>query len=684
MRLVLDVENSITWRDGKTFIDPYEVGNHLVQVGMVNADNKEEIMLVTLDHNEHKDSDGLGRALVQNLLDKTTLLIMHNAKHDLMWLWASGFKYDGDIYDTMLAEYILCRGQKPKEGIGLSACAIRRGLAEQKEDYLTACIKKGINTHETDLDSLSVYLRADILTTCELFHSIEADYATPESRSLYAVRTVTFQTCKTLTEMYMSGLKVDLDVLEQVKEEFELEQAQIEERLQIKVRDLMGDTPINLNSPEQLSQVIFSRKPNDKKEWADLFEFVKDKAEFKAAVNANSKMLFKTTAFTCPTCNGAGHTYKTKKDGTRYARPNKCTTCDSRGYGLKESKQMAGLGFSAPNKKWIAHSGFGTGKDNLDVLVATARNNNMEDAASFILDVKRLNAITSYLSSFVSGISVHTKSNGYLHATLSQHITATGRFSSKNPNMQNMPRGGTFPVKKVFVSRWEGGKILEADFAQLEFRAAAFLAQDEVAMREVETGFDVHAYTAKVISDAGQPTARQAAKEHTFAPLFGATGYGRSNAEKAYYEHFNEKYKGIAQWQQNLADEAMRFNKITNISGRQYAFPDIERRANGSVTHFTMLKNYPVQGFATGDVTPAVLNEFHKRLKPLKSVLINTVHDSAVADIHPDEEEEVLQIVADLNDNLVDLIEDVYKVRMNVPLLLEAKIGPNWLDTKDV
>ena len=72
-----------------------------------------------------------------------------------------------------------------------------------------------------------------------------------------------------------------------LRTEFELEQAQIEERLQSKVRDLMGDTPINLNSPEQLSQVIFSRKPNDKKEWADIFEFVKDKSEFKAAVNAN-------------------------------------------------------------------------------------------------------------------------------------------------------------------------------------------------------------------------------------------------------------------------------------------------------------------------------------------------------------------------------------------------------------
>jgi DNA polymerase-1 len=97
--------------------------------------------------------------------------------------------------------------------------------------------------------------------------------------------------------------------------------------------------------------------------------------------------------------------------------------------------------------------------------------------------------------------------------------------------MQNMPRGGTFPVKKVFVSRFENGQILEADFAQLEFRVAAYLSQDKVAMEEVRTGFDVHSYTAKIISDAGQPTSRQVAKMHTFAPLYGASGYGRTKAE---------------------------------------------------------------------------------------------------------------------------------------------------------
>ena len=119
--------------------------------------------------------------------------------------------------------------------------------------------------------------------------------------------------------------------------------------------------------------------------------------------------------------------------------------------------------------------------------------------------MRRLSALETYLSSFIDGIETHLKPDGKLHVRLTQHMTATGRFSGRDPNMQNMPRGGTFPVKRVFVSRFTGGKIFEADFAQLEFRTAAFLSQDEVAMKEVKEGFDVHSYTAKVISDAGQP-----------------------------------------------------------------------------------------------------------------------------------------------------------------------------------
>ena len=218
-------------------------------------------------------------------------------------------------------------------------------------------------------------------------------------------------------------------------------------------------------------------------------------------------------------------------------------------------------------------NGFSTSKQNLELLEAGAKSKGMDDAVDFLYKVRRLSAVDTYLSSFVEGIRNYTKPDGKLHVSLLQHRTSTGRFSGANPNMQNMPRGGTFPVKKVFVSRFDGGKVMEADFAQLEFRAAAYLSQDEVAIEEVSTGFDVHAYTAKVITDAGQPTSRQDAKAHTFAPLYGATGYGRTKAEAAYYEHFNSKYKGVAAWHSRLAKEAIETQKITTPSGREFAFP---------------------------------------------------------------------------------------------------------------
>ena len=102
---------------------------------------------------------------------------MHNAQHDLMWLWQCGFRYDGDIYDTMLAEYILDRGQKTH---CLAACAERRQLEVQKDDTLKRYFKQGYNTNEIPLEELSFYLRCDLLTTSELFHACEKTTLKPK------------------------------------------------------------------------------------------------------------------------------------------------------------------------------------------------------------------------------------------------------------------------------------------------------------------------------------------------------------------------------------------------------------------------------------------------------------------------------------------------------------------------
>jgi DNA polymerase-1 len=300
-----------------------------------------------------------------------------------------------------------------------------------------------------------------------------------------------------------------------------------------------------------------------------------------------------------------------------------------------------------------------------------------------------LSALSSYISNFVEGIQDFLKpftneNQSLLHVKLNQHITATGRFSGANPNLQNMPRGTTFPIKKVFKSRWDGGKVMEADFAQLEFRVAAFLSQDPVAMKEVSEGFDVHSYTAKVISDAGQETSRQVAKMHTFAPLYGATGYGRTPAEAAYYTHFMEKYKGVAKWHKTLATQVIGYKYIKIPSGREYTFPNAQRKRDGSVTFFTQIKNYPVQGFATADIVPLALVEIYKRLKPYSSCVVNSVHDSIVIDVHPDEINTCIEVVDGVQSDLISLINNRWGIDFNVPLALEAKIGDNWLEQSDV
>ncbi len=686
MRLVVDVENTVTDRNGKMHLDPYEPTNTLTMVGLGNADTDSEPHVFTFDHAEKPSQDA---TKLRQVLKQASVIIMHNAQHDLQWLWSCGFEFDCDIYDTMLAEYLLCRGLKKR--LSLQECAERYELPHLKEDTLKEYFKKGYTTRDIPHDELTSYLKSDIRVTRELYKRLTTRYKDKENESLHNVLSITNKVCKTLTRMYMNGMKVDRAELDKVRQEFEQEKLSLETSLQAQVRELMGDTPINLNSPEQLSQLIYSKKVKDKKIWGeDLFTHIKDKDGFKSCVFANTVPMYKTRARQCSECRGEKRIFKTKKDGTLFKKPNICKKCMGNGYLLdivldaQDRRVVGGLRFMPPTKAWVSANGFSTAKGHLDTLENIAVSNNMIPQSKFIASVKRLSALDSYLSAFVQGIDTFTKPDELLHVGLTQHITSTGRFSGRNPNMQNMPRGSTFPVKRVFVSRWKDGQILEADFAQLEFRVAAYLSQDKIAMDEVKTGFDVHSYTAKVISDAGQPTSRQVAKMHTFAPLYGASGFGRTKAEASYYRHFNEKYKGIASWHQKLANEAMETKRIVTPSGRQYEFPQVERRTNGSVTFFTMIKNYPVQGFATGCIVPIILLEFEKRLDKLNSCLVNTVHDSIVIDVHPNEVDEVIAAVAQLNQNLHDIIYKYYHIDFNVPLLLEAKIGKNWLDTREI
>jgi len=675
---ILDVENTVTTKDGKKHFDPFERTNALVMVGIFPLDAEDSSTYI-FDHSSVTGKDDIvsNYYAVQGALDETDLLVGHNISHDLIWLWESGFKYNGQVYDTMLSEYILHKGiTKP---LNLAAVAEHHRCKTLKQNTLKEYLNKGYSVRDIPRDELQTYLKHDLGATKEIYQKQRKKLI---NSILLPTIQLTNEVTYCLTKVYKNGFKIDKDKLKEVRKEFEDEKLELETSLQKYAKELMGDTPINLNSPEQLSWVLFSRKPHSKSAWAKLIDKYMNPKDFKILVKQHFQTLYKTKAEQCVICKGKGSVYKIKKDGSNYKKATKCAACKGLGYILKDTKYIAGLKFNPTSARWASANGFKTGKGNLDILQGLAEDKGMKEATEFLGKLKRLSAITSYLSNFVDGIENYMKEDSMLHVRLNQHVTATGRFSGSNPNMQNIPRGSTFPVKKVFVSRFEKGKILEADFAQLEFRVAAFLSQDKTAMHEIDTGFDVHSYTAKVITDAGQETSRQVAKGHTFAPLFGASGYGRSKAEATYYKHFIEKYKGIAKWHKKLGDEAVE-GKVTTPSGRQYAFPDVVKRKSGQPTHFTMIKNYPVQGFSN-DIVQVIYLELNERLEPLQSCVVNSVHDSIVVDVHPNETNYVIQIIKDMNNDLDLIIEEAYDVKMNVPLLLEAKIGSNWLDIKDV
>jgi DNA polymerase I-like protein with 3'-5' exonuclease and polymerase domains len=672
MKLTIDVENTVVKREGKMHLDPFEPSNKLVLVGCLEDNGQEHLFNMDVP-------DGI---YLQELLDKATIIIGHNIAYDLMWLWETGYKYDGPVFDTMLAEYVLQRGKK--EPLSLEECAKRHELATQKEDTLKHYFAQGVGVDGIPRDELKEYLSADLKATQELSDLQYKRLNSKEDAGLMNTVVFTNKVSVALAKIYRRGFKVDTDTLKSVELEFQKEKLDIERRLKGQVKELMGDTPINMNSPEQMSWILYSRKPKDKSLWMNHFGHTMEKTKFHQTVKENSDIVYKTKAEKCWNCYGAGTIKKYKKDGSLYAKLPKCPKCNGEGFVFVNSGKIAGFRFNPPNVKWVSANGFSVNKKMLEVLQHVTKRNDSMEAYNFLADIQRLSSLDTYLSSFVDGIKIHTKTDGMLHVRLLQHRTATGRFSGADPNMQNMPRGGTFPVKKVFVSRWKGGKILEADFAQLEFRTAAFLSQDKVAMKEIEDGFDVHSYTANVITESGQKISRQEAKAHTFAPLYGATGFGRTNAEAKYYEQFTKKYKEIALWHSRLAKEAINTRKIRIPSGREFSFPDVERRVNGTVSHFTQIKNYPVQSFATADIVPLVLMKIDERLSTCKSCIVNTVHDSIVIDVHPEEQDQVLFIIKSINNDMKTIIDNYYGINFNVPLLLEAKMGDNWLDTKEV
>lgn len=296
---------------------------------------------------------------------------------------------------------------------------------------------------------------------------------------------------------------------------------------------------------------------------------------------------------------------------------------------------------------------------------------------------------------FFHGVSTDKRTDideGVLYAQFNQCITKTHRLSSsgikrtfdhikddkgkpvsKSVQFQNFSR----KFKPLFNPRKRGWSMGEADGSQLEFRVAAFLGQCPIATQDIVNNLDIHSQTAQVLCDAGQETSRQDAKAHTFKPLFG--GQSGTEAEVAYYKWFNEHYNGIGDAQQSWIDTAVKTKKVKMIHGFTFFFPDCHMQSSGYVTNSTNIKNYPVQHFATAEIIPIAVAYMWHAMKTMESFLVNTIHDSVIAELHPDEHQQFTDYSLHAFTTLVyHYLQAVYGVEFNVPLGIGVKIGEHW------
>ena len=697
--LFLDGETTVCKLGDKTDNSPKNPNNKAVAFYWAKSDPVFlDVEFSVFYHNEQPVPDS--RDALQEALDWADVMVCHNAKFDAFWLLEMGFRIPDRIYCTMVAEYILARGQRTE--LSLKATAERRNVTRKKSDLVDEMFKSGTGFEAMPLNIVHEYAEADVISCAEIYYQQQDDFATEELKPLVKVMELMMDMMDFLLEIEGNGIKIDLDVLNEVGDNYQREKDALEKRLDEIVTEVMGDTPINLNSGADLSKVIYSRQVMDKEAHRKVWNIGVDHrgkklrpprmnaAAFSRAVRETTQKIYRTVAQSCIECEGVGKIRKVRKDGTPFKQLNKCPVCHGEGALYIPHGKVAGLKLNPTSADDASINGFKTDKTTIKKLISQAKFKDNLIAVEFLEKISRLNAISTYLDSFVKGIKTWTRPSGLLHSSFNQTVTATGRLSSTNPNFQNLPKGSKFEVRKAIVSRFENGMIGEWDFSGLEFRVAGELSRDEQIIEDILNGKDVHSQTASIIHQIPPEQVtkdqRSAAKSVTFSPLYGGMGAGEPEHVQTYFKEYFNVYKGLKKWHGELADQVLKRGFIQTPSGRQFAFPGAKRLRSGRITNHTQVVNFPVQSFATADQVPLACIRALTIFKSLdlKSKIILTVHDSIVVDIHPDELDKVNGALKWAMTGVTDELEGRFGYRCVLPLDIEGSYGPNWMEQTEL
>ncbi|MBU5307603.1 DNA polymerase I [Clostridioides mangenotii] len=312
----------------------------------------------------------------------------------------------------------------------------------------------------------------------------------------------------------------------------------------------------------------------------------------------------------------------------------------------------------------------------------------LKDKHPIIEKITEYRQITKLNSTYVEGLlGIINPISHRIHSTFNQTITTTGRISSTEPNLQNIPVRMEIgrEIRKVFISA-SGCQLVDADYSQVELRVLAHMSQDENMIEAFKEHEDIHTKTASQVFGVDTKDVnielRSAAKAVNFGIIYGKTDFGLADdlnipvpKAREYIESYFAKYSKIKEFMDNTIEKASETGYATTILNRRRYIPEIKssnfvERNRGK--RFAM--NAPIQGSAADIIKIAMVN-VHKKLEEnsLKSKLILQVHDELIVETYDDEIEKVTKIVKEEMENAV---------QMDVHLDVDLNVGNSWYDVK--
>jgi len=280
--------------------------------------------------------------------------------------------------------------------------------------------------------------------------------------------------------------------------------------------------------------------------------------------------------------------------------------------------------------------------------------------------------------------SLVNKKTGRVHTSFNQTITATGRLSSSEPNLQNIPIKTEIgsQIRKGFIPKNEDYLLLSADYSQIELRILAHFSGDEILMESFFKGEDIHTRTASEVFgvplDKVTPEQRRQAKTANFAIIYGVSAYGLSQQTEMspqeasmFIDIYFKRYPKVQTHLENLIEKTRKEGYVATLLGRRRYIPEIES-TNRQKREFAerVAINTPHQGSAA-DLIKVVMIEIAKELRQTKSKMILQVHDELVFEVHKSELEEIKEMIKDKMENTI---------KLKVPIKVDIKIGKNWLE----